>query len=110
MAFSSVIADYSCSGCTSPLVLPLVVVVGLSSACLNALGVNKLNLELFISTLVSMSVFQVLAYTVRRQTGVHLQPLFHQHGQYEDWRSGHTSLIMIVAFIVFGIILPAPGW
>jgi len=108
VAFSSVIAGLFLQwGVPVPLVLPLVVVVGLFIGLLNALGVNKLNLEPFISTLVSMSVFRGLAYILCGG-----RPVFISNRSFTNMGSmriggvvGIPVLIMIVAFIVFGIIL-----
>jgi ribose transport system permease protein len=88
-------------------VLIIVIVAGVFIGVINALAVNKFNLEPFIATLATMSIFRGLAYILCGGRPVFISnQSFINLGTYEIVRFLTVPVVILVAsFIIFGIIL-----
>ena len=88
------------------LTLLIVIIIGLMIGYLNSLAVNGLNIEPFIATLASMSVFRGLAYILCDGKPVFIQDqAFLKLGVGRILGIPIPVVILLLTFLVFGIIL-----
>lgn len=106
-AFASVLAAVVLAS-TGSMIITLVVVVlaGLLIGVFNAVTVNSLKLEPFIATLASMSIVRGLAYIICKGKPVFIMNnTFLKLGSKRVFGIPIPVIILILAFIIFGIIL-----
>ncbi|MCT4509310.1 MAG: ABC transporter permease [Tepidibacter sp.] len=86
--------------------LLVVIVAGLFVGWLNALAVNKLKLEPFIATLATMSILRGMAFIICDGRPVYIMnKTFINFGKNRIFGLPIPVIILILAFIVFGVLL-----
>lgn len=106
-AFASVIAAVlSAKGMPFGIVVIITLVVGIGIGFINAIAVNKIKLEPFIATLATMSIMRGFAYIVCDGKPVYIMnETFIKFGSKRLIGIPIPVIILIIAFIIFGIIL-----
>lgn len=107
VAFASVLTAVLLQrGFGFPITLLLVLISGVLVGIMNAYAVNKIKLEPFIATLASMSIMRGLAYIICGGLPVYIMDQATiNFGKNKIIGVQMPVIILIVAFIVFGVIL-----